>query len=102
MPPTLAVAGVGGCAFFLLHNRFLLRYFKMVCRVPVFPPARVFNTTTFSLSAFVGSVARMLGGGCSKGSLGFMLLCFRANLAGPVLFVYAFVSLDLVLFLCVW
>ncbi|CAN6566693.1 unnamed protein product [Malus baccata var. baccata] len=30
----------------------------MVCRIPVFPSDRVFNTTTFSLSTFVGSVAR--------------------------------------------
>ncbi|KAB2630716.1 hypothetical protein D8674_008235 [Pyrus ussuriensis x Pyrus communis] len=43
-----------------LHNRDLLLYFEMVCRVPMFPPARVFNTTTFSLSAFVGSVAHII------------------------------------------
>ncbi|TQE07444.1 hypothetical protein C1H46_006959 [Malus baccata] len=31
------------------QNRKLLRFLEMVCKVSVFPPTRVFNTTTFSL-----------------------------------------------------
>ncbi|RXH83201.1 hypothetical protein DVH24_003699 [Malus domestica] len=112
-------------------NHCLLRYFEMVCSVLVFPSALVFNTTTFSLSAFVGNVARgiprasftwflvlVLVVGCCNGEASgcsvagaaretLVFYCYILGLGpllltGPVLFVYASVSLDLILFLYVW